>query len=351
MIKLNLKKIWNKTTKLILFLKSEIFVFLHYFKIFVKPVLFLLLLLCMGTFGYKFLERDWSFFDAVYMTIISITTVGYGEVHPLSEPGRYFTIFLLIGGVVFYGVTINTIARSMIENKFSEYMVSIRMQNKIQNLKNHYIVCGGGRMAVTIGKELEGAKKEFVFIENNKDAPIMFQSTKYPVIEGNALLEETLIEAKIKDATGLAAVLPTDADNLFVVLSAKKLNPSLNIITRISYETTRPKMIQAGANKVISPYSVGGIQIARSFINPEIDDFLEIIMDKASFEFEMKIVKIEKHDKYHAKKLRNADFRKDGFMVIGVRFPDGKQLFAPEADFVLKEGYEVLLLGAGENKK
>lgn len=350
MKKQDLEKFLKSTKKLLHFLVTEFIIFLHYFKIFVRPALFLTSLLCIGTFGYKFLEKDWSLFDSFYMTIISITTVGYGEVHPLSTAGRYFTIFMLIGGVVFYGIAVNTLAKSLIEHKFSELMVSVRMEKKIQNLKNHYIICGGGRMAVTIGKELEDAKKEFVFIENNKNAPIMSLNSKYPVIEGNALLEEILLEAKIMEAQGLAAVLPTDADNLFVVLSAKKLNPYLNIITRVSFETTRSKMIQAGANKVISPYTVGGIQIARSFINPEVDDFLEIVMDRASFEFEMKIIKIERFDKYHKKKLLNAGFRKDGFMVIGVRFPDGKQVFAPDADFVLEQDYEVLLLGPGENR-
>ncbi|MEM7183694.1 MAG: NAD(P)-binding protein [Spirochaetota bacterium] len=222
------------------------------------------------------------------------------------------------------------------------------MKNRIEQMENHYIICGGGRMAYTIGLELERSNKDFLFIENSPDSPVMENSHRWPIIQKNALLEDTLEEAGIHRAVGLAAVLQTDADNLFVVLSAKRLKPSLYIVTRIAFESTQSKMLQAGANKVVSPYTMGGMQIARSFISPEVNEFLEVVMDRASYEFEFQIHKITSDDSNLDKKIRDASFREEGFMVVSLRYPDGGLVFAPDADFVLQEGLEVLLLAGGE---
>ena len=184
--------------------------------------------------------------------------------------------------------------------------------------------------------------------ENSPDSPVMENSHRWPIIQKNSLLEDTLEEAGIHRAIGLAAVLQTDADNLFVVLSAKRLQPSLYIVTRISFESTQSKMLQAGASKVVSPYTMGGMQIARSFISPEVNEFLEVVMDRASYEFEFQIHKITSDDSNLDKKIRDASFREDGFMVVSLRYSDGRLVFAPDADFVLQEGIEVLLLAGGE---
>lgn len=203
-------------------------------------------------------------------------------------------------------------------------------------------------MAFSIGEELERAGVPFLFIENNDHSAVSEHTSNWPILVKDALLEESLIEAGIDKAKGLAAVLPTDADNLFVVLSARKLNPKLFIQTRIALASTRSKMLQAGADKVVSPYTAGGVQIARCFVSPEAADFLNVVTDRASYEFEMKIVTVGTEDPFMEKPLRETNFRDNGYIVVGVRFPNGTMRFAPGADFVLREGYQVFLMGPGE---
>ncbi|MCB1157928.1 MAG: NAD-binding protein [Leptospiraceae bacterium] len=313
-------------------------------KNFIRPFIYLVVLLLVGTSGYRIIEK-WNTIDSLYMTVITITTVGFGEIHPMSNSGRLFTIGLLIGGVGFYGVVANSLIKNFIEIKFKDMVASLKMKAKVENMKDHYVICGGGRMAVAVGKELERSRKKFVFIENNPDAPVMEKEGDWPIIKKDALLDETLEEARIEYAVGLAAVLQSDSDNLYVVLSARRFNPNLYIVTRISFESTQSKMLQAGANKVVSPYVMGGRQIARSFISPEVSEFLEIFMDKASIDFEFKLHEITEGDPNLNRKIREANYRNEGFMVISIRTKEQNMIFAPDAEFVLAKGSEVLLLG------
>ena len=314
-----------------------------------RPVLILVGLIFFGTTGYRMIE-GWTILDSAYMTLITITTVGFGEVHSLSAEGRLFTIILLFGGVLFYGVVLNTMAQNLLEYKFSDIMKGYRLKKQLNELSGHYIICGGGRMAFSIGEELERAREPFLFIENNQDSIVSEHEDRWPILYKDALLEESLIEARIDRAKGLASVLPTDADNLFVVLSARKLNPGLFIQTRIAMASTRSKMLQAGADKVVSPYTAGGVQIARSFVSPEVADFLSVVTDRASYEFEMKIHTVEKGDSYEDRPLNMTDFRSRGFIVVGVRFPGCAMRFAPAADFVLRAGHQVFLMGPGDGE-
>lgn len=312
-----------------------------------RSILYLLLLLFIGSTGYRLIE-GWTYLDSFYMTLITLTTVGFGEVHELSDSGKVFTMILLMAGVLFYALVINRLTKSIVEYRYNDIVSQIKMRRKIQNMNNHFIICGGGRMGLAIGKELEHAKKNFLFIESNPNSSISEFNHKWPIIHKDALLEETLVEARIHEAKGLASVLPTDADNLFVVLSARKLNPKLYIETRIAVESTRSKMLQAGADKVVSPYNAGGIQIARSFLNPNVEDFLSVVTDRASYDFEMKVHTVTPEDQYFEKTLSASHFRDEGYIVIGVRFPNGKMKFAPEAHFLLREGYQVYLMGPGK---
>ncbi|KAB2930065.1 MAG: potassium channel protein [Leptonema illini] len=311
-----------------------------------RPVLFLSVLLLGGTLGYRAIE-GWTYLDSLYMTVITLTTVGFGETHPLSEGGRIFTIILLIGGVIFYATALNALAQGLLDHRFAEMMNQLGINRKIARMKDHYIICGGGRMAFAIGLELEKAGIPFIFIEQNPHSIVTEHKVRWPILIKDALLEESLLEAGIQKAKGLAAVLPTDADNLFVVLSARSLNPSLFIHTRIALESSRSKMIQAGANKVVSPYNAGGVQIARAFLNPEVDDFLSVVTDRAHYDFEMKMHTVSPDDPFCNKPLRQTEFRQEGFTVIAVKYPDGQMVFAPDASFSLRAGYQIFLMGPG----
>jgi len=316
---------------------------------FFKPLFLLIFLLTTGTFGYNIIE-NWSFFDGLYMTVISITTVGFTEVRPLGQNGRIFTIFLILGGVGFYGLAINSIFKIFFETNFRIILMRNKMYDKISKLKNHYIICGGGRMSYAIAQELYNSNVPFIIIDNNSQALVSKSKNKWLILEEDALLEETLIKANIEKAIGLASVLPTDADNLFVVLSARSLNKEMRIQTRIAHESSRSKMIQAGADKIVSPYVLGGVQMARSFLQPGVDDFLDIILDKSNYEFALKVHIVTPEDSFVNTKIKDTAFSKENFIIIGVKDSTSHKIHTPLPEFVLKVGHEIILMSTGMEK-
>lgn len=315
-----------------------------------SPMIYLGMLLLIGGTGFHLIE-NWSWLDSAFMTVITISTVGFGEIHPLSDEGKLFTIFLILGGVVFYGLALDGVLKTILGNRFKTIVDETRAREKVKKLKNHYIICGGGRMAMAMIHELDRTGQTYVVLETNPDSSVskskLLEQRRNLILNRDALLEESLIEVRIDRAIGLAAVLPTDADNLFVVLSARQLNPKLRIETRISNEKSRTKMVQAGADKVVSPYAVGGMQMARSLLFPDVDEFMEIAFNKANYEFPMKVLIIEEGDKYEGKSLRNSGISQDGFICISYKNKSGDLTFAPHADKELESGAELLLLGSG----
>ena len=321
---------------------------LHYLRNFTRPFLLLIVILLFGSSGYQLLE-GWTFLDSLYMTTITLTTVGFGEVRPLSPGGKIFTIVLIYTGIFLYAITVNSILQMFMEERFRDVFWKLRMEKKIKELKNHIVIAGGGRMALAIAEELEKAGQDFVFIEKNSDAIVMEYLDRWPIIHKDALLEDALVEAGVERARGLAAVLTNDSDNLFVVLTARKLNPGLSIQTRVDAESTLPIMQLAGADAIISPKRIGGQQIARSFINPEVHSFLSVVLDRAAhYEFEMKIHKVAEGDSFINNSIQEADFRENGYIIIAIRLPDGSIKFAPRATTILKKDYEVFLIGPGK---
>lgn len=315
----------------------------------VAPLSFLFLLFVSGVLGYRYIE-NWNIVDSLYMTVITLTTIGFGEVHGLSYNGKLFTIFLALTGIATYGFTINAVLQTLLENNFRQYIKEVRMKDKISRLKDHVIVAGGGRMALAIAEQLQQTKLSFVIIEQDLEESLIAKENHLLVLRGDALEEETLLQAGIKQARGLASVLPTDADNLFVVFSARQMNSQLYIETRISSEQSRNKMLQAGANKVIFPYSLAGIQIARSFINPHIDNFMEVMLDNHdNIALAFKIHEVNKSDANCNKSISQSNFRSQGFIVVGVQNPQGKVSIAPQASITLTEGTKVFLIGENEN--
>ncbi|MFO1526518.1 MAG: potassium channel family protein [Turneriella sp.] len=322
----------------------------HYLRLFTRPLTFLFLLLATGIMGYLLLE-DFTVFEGLYMTVITITTVGFGEIRPLSDGGRVFTICLILGGVLFYGLAINVIFQIIFERSFKGFMEAQMLKEKLKTISDHYIVCGGGRMALAICSELEKAGHDFIVIEKNQESPVYKHASDgqadWTILSGDALSEETLQQARLERAKGLFSVLPTDADNLFVVLSARRLNAAIWIETRIAHETTRPKMLQAGANRVLSPYHVAGVQMARSMIKPQVDDFIEIFLGESNFEFEVKVHRVSADDPAVEKPLSQSKFAENGFTVVGLLAPDGTMHYAPDSAMVTPAGSAVFLLGKG----
>ncbi|MEQ9366320.1 MAG: potassium channel protein [Leptospirales bacterium] len=333
-------------------LRDSLYLFLRDVFALLRPTVFLFFLLGVGTAGYYSIE-GWDFIASLYMTVITVTTVGFGEVQPLSDEGRLFTIALILGGVVFYGLALDGLLKVLISRSFRNLVEEARMRDKIRKLNDHHIICGGGRMSVALARELDRSKQSFVVLDSSPDSHVMqlrrAGKVDWPVLERDALLEESLIEVSIEKARSLASVLPTDADNLFAVLSARRLNPAIRIETRIARESSRSKMLQAGADKVLSPYAVSGFQMARSMVNPDVDNFLEVMIDRANYEFEMKVHRVGPEDPLVGKSLQDSHVREEGLLAIGVRLENGEMVFVPDSKFRVEAGMQILLLGTGKS--
>ena len=305
--------------------------------------LLIFLMVALGTAGFMIIER-WNFLDALYMTIITLTTVGYGEVHNLSSEGRIFNIFLIIGGVgtVFYAL--GTGAKLLLEGELQEMFGRKRLEKKIKGLHDHYIICGHGRMGRIICRELHAKKEKFIIIE--KTPCKMHEKEDLLIIEGDATQDEVLIEAGIEKAKGLISVLPTDAENLFVVLSARGLNPQLLIVARAGEEGSGRKLLRAGADRVTSPYHIGGLHIAHTILKPAVVDFIEFATKSGNIDLQMEEVTISESSRLAGVTLDEGGIGRDlGIIIVAIRKSSGEMKFNPTSHDILETGDTLIALG------
>ena len=236
-------------------------------------------ILAVGTAGYMAIE-DTSLVDGLYMTVITITTVGYGEVFTLSPAGRYFTIVLIMVGVGLVLYLFGKVTEAMVEGSLQSYMGRKTMDKKLAGLKDHFIVCGFGRIGKVICQILHENKRPFVIIENNSAEIKAIQDLNYILLDGDASSDEALHKANIEHAKGLIAVVSSDADNVYTILSAKGINPNLFVLARSSgSEGSETKLIRAGADKVISPYYIGACRMAQVLVRPTVIDFIDLAIN------------------------------------------------------------------------
>lgn len=235
----------------------------------------ILFLILFGTLGYILIE-EWNLFDSLYMTIMTMTTVGYGEVHPLSFYGRIFTIILMLLGVGLAMLVLTTTARVLLERQLYWISEGRAMQKAIDSLTGHTIFCGYSRLSRIAIQQVSDADMPLVIIDNNEDRVKSAEAAGYLAIFGDAIDEEVLIKAGIKSASRLVTLLPKDAENLYIVLSCKELNSSAYIISRAEEEVGEKRMLRAGVNRLISPYRVGGQKIADGVLRPHVTEFLDV---------------------------------------------------------------------------
>ena len=305
------------------------------------------LVIAFGTAGYQLIE-GWKFLDALYMTIITLTTVGYREVHELSSKGMIFTIFLLLVGVGTVLYALSAGAKLILEGELQEMFGRKRLEKKIKELKDHYIVCGFGRMGRIISRELKAKHVPFVAIEKNFDAAT--RTDDLLIIAGDATNDEILKEAGIERARGLISVLPTDAENLYVVLSARELNPDLQIVARAGEEGSENKLKRAGANKVVSPYHIGGLRIAHSVLRPAVVDFIEFATKTGNIELQMEEVTIPTGSIMEGQSLDQCGIGRElGIIIVGIKRATGEMRFNPTFRSTIKAGD--ILIGLGEISK
>lgn len=309
----------------------------------------LISLITIGILGFRIIS-DYNWINSLYMTIITITTVGFGEVRPLDTPSKIFTIFLILASVIIVGYAISVITEYILSKNNAEELKQKRMQKKIDAMKGHIIICGYGRNGKQATKKLMSHKRKFVVIENDKEIISKHQSEMVPFVYGNANHDETLTEAGVARASCLISALPNDADNLFVVLSARQLNKEIQIISRASRETTYSKLKLAGANNVILPDKIGGDHMASLVVVPDLLEFIDNLSIVGDQNINIERVDAEKLlENGVALSIKELDLRKKtGCNIIGYKTPEGTYIVNPEAEQLIEPKSKIIVLGRNE---
>ncbi len=298
-----------------------------------------------GIVGYVAIE-GWSFRDAAYMTIITITTVGFSEVHPLDAAGTYFTMFLVLAGVGTAFYLFASIAEFMIEGHLSGILTVRRVEREINKLENHYILCGYGRVGENVAEEFVSSDATFVIIESNPDRVEECRQKGYLCIEGDASSDEVLQKAGLERARGLVAAVDNDADNVFVTLTARVLNPNIDIVARSILEESREKLLRAGATKVVSPSLIGGRRMAAILLRPLVSDYLDVVSYGDDVEYRLEELDVSERSACKGKTLGEANIRRrTGAVILAIKKKTDEFNTSPTAEAMLEEGDSVVILG------
>ena len=312
-------------------------------------IIYFMFLLLFGSIGFYILGgEEWSWIDSIYMTVITLSTVGYGEVHPLTDAAKVLSILIIIFGVTGIGVLIRTFREEFIQ--IDQYRKNKIMKN-ISNLKNHFVICGYGRMGAVIAKELNEKNLDFVIVESNDQKADIIRDKGWFCVHGDATSEETLISARVDQASGVAVVLDTDQDNLFVTMSMKTTNPELFILSRCSKEDNKSKLIRAGANKVVNPYTAGGHRMAEILSKPQVEDSISVLSPKhAKMNLTLDEISLKNLDRYDGILIKDSKIREDyDVTIIGIIRNTGESLINPEPDTILNTSDTILLIGEVSN--
>jgi voltage-gated potassium channel len=302
-----------------------------------------------GTIGFELIE-GWGFMDALYMTVITIATVGYQEIRPLGEAGRIFNMALIFFGLGTTTYVAASVVRFMVEGRIRAIMGRRRLDRRIDRLRNHYIVCGYGRIGRILCQTLQQKPVDLVAIEKSPDLVPVMEQDRVLFVQGEATSEETLQRAGIARARGLVAVLGTDTDNVFLVLTARQLAPQLMIIARTGREESKNKLRAAGANIVESPYELGASRLAQRIMRPAVTSFLD-----SAFSNTRKDIQMEELAVSHASPLAHLSLKDSGIrqkynlIIIAIKNTDGAMLFNPSFETTIQPGDTVIAVGEVEN--
>jgi len=304
--------------------------------------------LTTGTVGYMVIE-GWNFIDSLYMTVITVATVGFGETHTLSSQGHIFTIILIFLGVGFFAYVGGFIVQFAVEGQIKQILESRRLEKSISKLKNHYIICGYGRIGRVLYRHLLSKLTDIVIVE--QDIAIIHKMEKEGLlyVGGPATEEKNLLKAGIKNAKGLIAVLGTDTDNVFLVLSARQLNPNLYIVARACNESSKKTLKAAGADKVESPYDIGAIRMAQTIIRPTVVNFLDYAFARSRRDIQMEELTVSSKSEITDKTLMESGIRqKFNLIIIAIKKEDGKMIFNPSSHTQLFEGDTIVAIGQSD---
>jgi len=317
----------------------------------VRGLIMLILVILFGTIGYMILE-GWQVMDALYMTVITITTVGYREVNTISLSGKIFTIILIFLGMGIMAYTVGMVAQGMIELHVRSILGRRRLGIKIKSIKNHYIICGYGRIGMVIANELTTNRIPFLVIDNSPERKEILYHAGVPYILDDASKEEVLIEAGIQRAKGLVAAVSSDADNVFITMSARSLQPNLFILARCDNDQTHKKLLRAGADKVAKPYLIGGQKMAQTIIKPAVTDFLELTVHDKNIELDMEELLVGKKSSLKGLSLVDSGIRQlTNAIIVAIRKKDGEMSFNPSSQTRIEEGDILIALGITNDLK
>ncbi len=311
----------------------------------IRGLLMLIGIILLGTVGYMFIEK-WNFLDSLYMTIITITTVGFEEVKPVSEHGRIFTIFLIFMGMGIIAYTLGLVAQAMIEFQIMSILGRRKLGLKIKSLKEHYILCGYGKIGRVVANELKSRDIPLLVIEKNPELRETLEKSEHPYIIADATMEDVLIEAGINRAKGIVALLSSDADNLFITMTAKTLNPALFVLARAEEEHTYNKLIRVGADRVVMPHIIGGQKLANLIIRPAVAEFLELTVHNREIELEIEELMVKKGSPMNGLSLEKSGIRqKTNVIIVAIRKKEGQMIFNPSSKTQIEEGDILIALG------
>ena len=308
-------------------------------------------ILAFGTFGY-YLFENMPFFEAFYMTIITISTVGFSEIAPLSHIGRGITVIIIILGISVGTYTIGIIVKWFVEGELQKIFWRLRVQKQIADLKDHYIICGFGRIGRTICGELYADDTDFVIIEQNVSEIDYIEKEKYLFLEMDATSEEALLEAGIMQARGLVTAVNSDANNVFITLTAKGLRPDIFVLARASEEKNEEKLIKAGASRVVSPYMIGAKRMAQVLKRPTVVDFIDIAMMGSHLGLVMEEARLSAKSELIGKNLIDSYLRRDyGIIIVAIKKISGEMIFNPMPSETLEDGDVIVALGKKDDLK
>ena len=306
-------------------------------------------LFIIGTIGFHIIE-GWSLIESLYTTVITLSTVGYGDFYPETEKGRIFTIILIIFGVGTMLYTVVLFTETMVEARFRSILGRGRLEKMLKKLNDHYIICGCGRIGYLICKELTAEKIDFVVVDNNPETIQKIEEEGFIYYKGDASQDKTLIAAGIKRAKGIVCALPTDPENLYVILTAKELNPNIYILSRSEEMESEHRLLRAGADRVMSPYTLGGMRMAMAITKPAMLDFIEITTRRQSLELRMEELEICDGSPFIGKSLEESEIRaRHGLIIVAVKKDTGKMIFNPLANYIISNGDKLIALGEDEN--
>ena len=305
----------------------------------------------IGVIGYMAIEK-WNFLDAAYMTAITLSTVGFMEVHETTSTGKIFTIIMMLAGVGYFLYIASVLVQSIVEGELQSILGRKRLDRKIDRLRNHYIICGYGRIGRVLCQLIKEETNKIVVIDNDDTLIDTLEKDKIHYLHGDASDEDLLAKAGIKKASFLVAALGTDTANVFLVLTARQLNPDIYIMARAGSPDVKKKLMIAGANFVESPYDIGAISMGLKLLRPNVSSFLEVALSRKRGGIQIDELFVPKHSRYSNIALKNSGIRQDfNLIIISIRKASGKMLFNPHFETLIEPDDTVIVMGKAPDLK